>query len=970
MRGANNSWQDRRIVWRCKAWLAVFILPLAAIAQPKAPPRALPPATPSASTAEPTEFLTEPKLLAARVRFAWCSSLSHDGIWMATGYGGWGSVGEVCVRDVRTGKMLWRAREERGVRTVAVSPDDSLVVSGNFAGQVTLRDSATGQVKSQFRERSGSVERLTFSSNGRRIATSSNGNSVRIWNAADGKILNTFTGHTGGVSWVEFSGDDRLLVSASQDRSVRVWDAQDGSLKHLLTHPAEVSAAIFLPAREQIATACNDGMVRVFDAQTGKLVRTMAAPPGRSSGGAYAVAASRDGKSLAASSDASIQMWETATGEHQATLEGHEGAVFGLAWSRDGRELVSSGFDTVVRVWDVAGRKARQVLDLPAQEHDTAGPVQALAVTADGQLMATAEELGTIHLREAASGKLVRKLASPGADVLALAFSPDGQTLAAGSRDGSMRLWDARRGELRATLMDDNGEIAAIAWSPDGALVAAACGNKTVRIWKPATGKVVAVLEGHTDNVLAVAFAPDGRLVSGSGDATALVWDVEKRAVVGTLAGHAGAVRAVAVAPNGAIIVTAGDDTAVRLWDAATFKPLGALRSHQRPVNGLAFSPQGLTLASGAVGGGVVLWDPIARQQRLRLNGNTNNVTGLAFLPDGGGLVSASLDETLRRWPTAAPAIPALLSRPAHGAQAFAVKFSADGKTLATAGQDQMIALRDPMTGEVLETLAGHTALIYDVVFSPDGKRLASAGADGTVRLWSVEEAAQLAVYSGFGKRFANVKAVAFSPDGKEIASGALDGTIKLWNVAERKTRYTLTPQALPVLSVQYSPDGALLATSTGNSQQQQQPGELRLWDVKTGKEVAQLEGHASEIKRVAFDAPGQRLVSASSDRAVRVWNVADRSLLFAFRAEAAVTSVTFLKDPGLVAMGDARGGVAIYNVDNGTVAQRYTGHGKVVPGIAVRPDGQVLATAAHDGTMKFWPLMNVMTSPASSPDK
>jgi WD40 repeat protein len=310
-----------------------------------------------------------------------------------------------------------------------------------------------------------------------------------------------------------------------------------------------------------------------------------------------------------------------------------------------------------------------------------------------------------------------------------------------------------------------------------------------------------------------------------------------------------------------------------------------------------------------------------------------------------------------RNLPNRMPAIEALASFPAHAGQVFAAEFSPNGKWLATRGRDGLIALRDASTGEVLKTLAGHRGLIFDVAFSPDSGRLASASADGTVKLWSPEQKTPLASYNAFRSRISNIRSIAFSPDGLEIASGCEDGTIKLWNMAEGQVRLTLQEQALAILSVQYSPTGMLLATSTGINQQSQIPGELKLWDAKSGEEVANFDGQSTEIKRLAFTADGQRLASIKSDRSVLIWNVADRTIAATFKANAAATAIVFLADPNLLAIGDVRGGVAIYDIAQGISTRRFAGHDKLIPAITVRPDQQILATASHDGTVKLWPL-------------
>ena len=259
--------------------------------------------------AEPVDFLTPAaELIVSPTRYAWGVAFAPDESWVAVGYGHWGNeAGRVCVFDVASGKLLWSARELRGVRGLTVSPDGTLVASGNFGGEIHLRDGKTGQLKKSLQEPAGSVERLAFSSDGRRLATGSNANVAHIWDLASGQIVHSLVGHTGRVYWVELSPDGKLLLTGSQDKTVRLWDAADGKLKQTWQHPHEVSAAIFLPDGKQVASVCHDGLIRLHNVETGNLDRTLGNALARILGGlarprqaAYSIAVSADGSTLAA----------------------------------------------------------------------------------------------------------------------------------------------------------------------------------------------------------------------------------------------------------------------------------------------------------------------------------------------------------------------------------------------------------------------------------------------------------------------------------------------------------------------------------------------------------------------------------------------------------------------------------------------------------------------------------------------
>lgn len=908
------------------------------------------------SGSEFIELESQPELLVGPTRVAWCSAMSPDETWIATGYGLFRELGQVRIWNVNSGESKWHAREPSGVRTVAISPDGSLVASGNFGGEITLRDAATGRVVRQLREFRGSLERLSFSSDGRRLASASNRRMVRIWDVATGRVLKTFDGHVGSVYWVEFSADDRVLLTAGQDKTVRLWDVETGEITQTLVHPELVTSAIFLPDGKRIATACIDGQVRIFSSDGGSLLQTLSGTNGTPSP-VYVVAASQNGAVLAAAVGPQIQIWNAADWQLQATITGHGDVMHGLSLSKDGKTLISSGVDSVVGVWDVAEQKQRHALSPPSGDLIGAGPVRTLAISPDGALLAVAPGDRVVHLRDRTGGGFVRTLAGHDDVVNSAAFSPDGLTLATAGADGRVRLWDVQRGAARGSLSAHTGAAASVTWSPDGGVLATGGNDKTVRLWNAAAFQQLTAFEGHTDGVTAVAFAPDGRrLYSAGRDNLLRVWDVAKRTAVATLDGHTAPIRAVAVSTDGRTIATASEDNSVGLWDAATLRRRATL-IHPQSVETLAFAPRGTTLASGGADATIRLWDSASGAERKALAGHTGAITGLAFVRDGSALVSGSNDRSLRIWKAPPTPVPPLLSMLVHRPQAQTAEFSPNGKWLATGGSDRAVALRDPVTGKNLRVLRGHTGLIYHAAFSPDSKLLATAANDGTVRVWSMDRGDETARFDAWRDQTAAARCVAFSPDGGAVASGCTDGTIKLWDVAENNVKAVFAPQPLPVTSVKFSPDGALLASATGDWQTPAIPGELRLWDPVSGAHLASLDGHTGEIKRLAFDRDGRRLASSSADRTVIVWSVADRAMIGGFQPERSATGLAFLPDGERLAVAESQGGVAIWSVSTGSIIQRYEGHGSVVPAITCSPDGQRLATASHDGSIKVWPV-------------
>jgi WD40 repeat protein len=285
-----------------------------------------------------------------------------------------------------------------------------------------------------------SFESVAFSPDGRRLASGSWNNTIKLWDVATGQGVRTLRGHTDWVLSVAFSPDGRLLASASGDHTVKLWDVETGQeVRTLRGHNGGVQSVAFSPDGRLLASGSRDSTVILWDVETGQTVRTLSGHTKQ----VRSVAFSPDGRLLAsASSDQTVKLWDVETGQAVRTLRGHTFWVESVAFSPDGRLLASASSDQTVKLWDVATGQAVRTL------RGHTDWVRSVAFSPDGRLLASGSDDQTVKLwdvgvatKDFSSPPEVRTLRGHTASVESVAFSPDGRLLASASDDGTVRLW-------------------------------------------------------------------------------------------------------------------------------------------------------------------------------------------------------------------------------------------------------------------------------------------------------------------------------------------------------------------------------------------------------------------------------------------------------------------------------------------------------------------------------------------------
>jgi WD40 repeat protein len=603
--------------------------------------------------------------------------------------------------------------------------------------------------KSVFTESFGNILSISFSPNGKLLATGDTRGEIHLWQVSTFRQMLSLKGHESWVWSVNFSPDARTLVSSSQDRTIKLWDTQTGQcLKTLQGGNHVIRSVEYSPDGQTIASGHGDATVRLWDAHTGECIRT---------------------------------------------LQGHDKGVWSICFSPDGHTLASGSLDHTARLWDVYTGQCLLTLN------DHTSWVWSVSISPDGQTLASSSDDRTIKLWDIQTGQCLKTLQGHHHSVKSVGFSPDGQTLTSGSDDRTVRLWNTHTGRCLATLQGHDYGVWSVRFNPDGKTLASSTGdNQVVRFWDVPTGRCLKVLQGYAGWVWSIRFSPDGRtLASGSHDRIVRLWDAHTGKCLQTLSGHSSWVRSVSFSSDGQILASSSDDQTIRLWDVPTGLCLKTLHCHDSRVLSVSFSPVclrgaspegiGQILASGNDDQTVKLWDVQTGQCLKVLEGHTGWVWSISFSPDGQTLASGSLDYTVRLWDVSTGQCSKELN--GHTGWVWSVSFSPDGQTLASSSDDRTVRLWDVQNGECLKVLKGHDKGIWGISFSPDGQTLATSSEDKTVKIWDIDTAICTKTLQGHSD---GVWAVDFSPDGHTLASGSQDETTKLWDVATGKNIKTL----------------------------------------------------------------------------------------------------------------------------------------------------------------------------------
>lgn len=773
--------------------------------------------------------------------------------------------------NATNGQQTFSANHAAPIHDAALSPDGQFLVTGGEDKVIKVWNSANGQpaAPTPLPAFSAAVQAVAFTADGTRVigGSAAPANEVLAFEFATRTLEQGFVGHTNAIQAV-IGLAEAGFATLSADGSLQRWPLL--AVKNLAGHTQPVTSLAVMPTDpQQLFSAGLDGTIRHWNVATGQPIRQLT-----HGGPVQSIAVRADGQRLAsASSNNSVKLWNAQNGQQIAEMKGDLRAKTVVTRLTQDQSTATAKRDAAKRNFEAAEK------DLPiktAAAKTTADALAAATKDADAKMAVVktteAAKLAAEKLAiEAAAAAQKATLAKADADGLAVETarlvvlatakaqrfatlvqqSPDEAGLAAAKAEADKEVV-ATTAQATAAKAAQAAPAKAVTETQTAVTAAAATVTATQKPYNDAMAALRPALATQNtasqlsaiaaqELVTATALVPASKEILAAAEAALVVAQksVEdaKKAATETEKPQL----AVAFSPDGRQLATGGDFPAIHSWDAETGTATASFVGHQGPIRCLAFVSDN-ELISGSADKSAMAWEVNPGWELARTIGDVkdptqlvNRVLALDFNSDGTLLATGSGEPSrsgeVKIWNVADGTLVRAIEN-AHDDTVHGVRFSPDGKVLATCGADKYVRTFDAASGEPLRRFEGHTHHVLSVSWQGGGQVLASAGADGVVKIWNAKDGDQIRTIAGFTKQVTSLRFIGDTPD---IATTSGDKIVRFVNSVNGGTVRNFGGAVEFMHSVDVTPDGAVLVAGGHDSV-------LRIWNGTNAQTLKNIE--------------------------------------------------------------------------------------------------------------------------------
>jgi WD40 repeat protein/tetratricopeptide (TPR) repeat protein len=895
-----------------------------------------------------------------------------------------------------------------GVTSVSFSPDGQRIASASKDKTIKLWDLKNRQDVKTFVQHTDAVTSVSFSPDGQVIASASKDKTVKLWNL-DGTLLKDLK-HNQSVINVIFSPNGKMLAAASEDNTVKIW-THEGSRFQNLNHQDSLVSIVFSPDSKMIATASKDDIITLWDIDGNKLkeINNYGAINLRfSHDGKMIIATNKNGRikfydhngillknsqltvdyspadfTTASFSSDGIQQASVAISPYDKSqgnkvylsrndssnigesLTGHSEKINYLSFSHDGKVLASASDDKSIRLWNIDNNSNKFSIGARNSLSD-------VRFSPDGKAIITTDSDHHQVKLWNSDGKLIgsaQEYDSPPQ------LSPDGKIFTSGAETFVKRLLTINGKEI--SLKNERSEnISDINFSPNSKILAALYGDNTISVWQ-SDGTLVKTLKGNTAKVSSFSFSPDSKIIAViSNDNVVRLWK-DDGTPIKSLESHSGQIKNLIFSPDSQIIVSIDHKQIANIWRSdGTF-----IKTLDEPIEGdnnITFSRDSKMIITSRGNSGKVKINTSDATKVPDLNGqivklwrsdgtllqtldkrHIDGISSITFSPDNKFIISTGDDNIVNLWDSNGN----FIKRMVHAETVAEVIFSHDGSIIASlsssvnssidSNQNSTIKLWRT-NGKIIETIDSYG--LSSIKFSPDSSLIAGINNNNSVQIWSVNGT----VHSTLRGHNDKIASISFSPDSQFIASNSKDNTVRLWNLKRKDEKekilrgFNCEHEFSEFCELKYSEDGKILtAVNTSYTPQDHQPiYKVKIWN-RDGKELSTITG----LREINWSDNFQLISSVTQDSksnyTVKFWDAQGKEIK-AFKGEG-VSSPVFSPDGKIVALTTVKNYYAkIWDID-GVEITKIKGHNDPINSISMSHDGQTIASASDDNTVKIW---------------